>query len=146
MKRLVHGRLVECGTDVPARADGLRNLERRLEIAGWHVKEIDINVPDGRARIRITSFDGVDVTLDAQHGRASITRDFIGREEVAVGRRGDRSRVERIKPEFLGRTRYEGMRQALRGLADYIASNSRAPLDRADVRNWFRPMLNEASP
>ena len=50
---------------------------------------------------------------------------MLRRETVAVGRRGDRFRADRISMEFLGRTRVMGgARAALRTFADAIGDNA----------------------
>ena len=118
-----------------------------LERAGWELLALEINMTTGRARIELVGAHKY-VTFDADPiGRASLTIENRLKETVAVGRRGDRARVERTKMEFVHRERFEGTRSGLRGLCYYLADN--APyagfLTRGDVRGAISALLDGAT-
>lgn len=119
-------------------------LTHALERMGWRCIEASIDLCAQTARVSCVSFTGRRVTLVADGiGRCSVTREQYGTETVAVGRRGDRARVERATVMFLGRERFDGIRSGLRHLADYIGDNS--PLGRQFARQPFRALLNQAA-
>ena len=127
-----------------------------LERAGWFLLSAELDLVGGAARIEVRSADGLYVTFDARGGGASITRERVAHETVAVGRRGDRGMVERSKMRFIGRTKFPGgARTAMRWFADYLGDNARASfpakealralITAADARAALRPVsdLNE---
>lgn len=118
-----------------------------LERAGWELLALEINMTTGRARIELVGAHRY-VTFDADPlGRASLTVENRLKETVAVGRRGDRTRVERTKMKFVHRERFDGTRSGLRGLCHFLADN--APhegfLTRGDTRNAIRALLDGAT-
>lgn len=119
-----------------------RALVRALESAGWRLRAVEIDTHRATARVELVRADGLLVTLDARDGRASITREMTDREVVAVGRRGDRSRAERLHMRFVGRSRHEGVRSALRSLCNYVEDNAPVgKLPRSSVRALFAPLM-----
>lgn len=100
-----------------------RALVHALEQLGWQLTSAEIDLTRGHARIELRRADLL-VTLDAGARGATVTREHIARTSVAVGRRGDRARVERLSTSLVGRTRHEGARSALRWLSNYIEDNS----------------------
>jgi hypothetical protein len=121
-----------------------RSLVVGLERIGWQLLAVDIDLDAETARIEMRR-GALCVTFDAQHGRASITRDLIERETVRVGRRGDSFRAERIKTCFLGRERGLGLRSGLRALSHYVADNAAVAITHEQARNLFRPLLARGS-
>lgn len=120
-----------------------------LATLGWDVQAIDIDLVAGRAKIELRRADGLLVTLAADgHGRASVTRELTVLRRGTCGAGGARGRgfiVERVATEFLGRTRYEGLRAALRGLAHYVALNSAVPVRLADSRRIFAAIVDDTA-
>lgn len=112
---------------VPATALALGRARLLLACSGWELRSAEIDMVGRTARIEV-SRGGRRVTLDVRHGRASVSRETWGVEQSAVGRRGDRSVVERIVPHFLGRARFESAPLAIRYFADYIDSNGNGQL------------------
>lgn len=116
-----------------------------LERCGWDLRVADVDPEQGRARVTLSRLsDGLLVTLDVQNGRASVTRETRIAEAVAVGRRGDRFRAERVRYALLGRQRFPvlGARSAMRWLAMYLADNSPNP---ALARPAVCALLDESS-
>lgn len=100
-----------------------------LERLGWSLLAADIDLSSGALRVELRNADGMTVTLDRDAaGRASITRERAVRYATAIGRRGDRCQVERIRHELIGRERvHGGPRDALRALSNYVGDNAVAP-------------------
>jgi hypothetical protein len=121
----------------------VRSLQRGLEAIGWQILSLEIDATTNRARIELRCGDRL-VTFDAREGSATTTREIIERETVAIGRRGDRFRAERLKASLLGRDRHAGMRSGLRQLAAYIEQNAPKPALTGSVRELMRPMLSVA--
>lgn len=60
--------------------------------------------------------------------------------------RGDAYRAERMHVEFLGRSRHEGVRSAMRSLANYVEDNASTPKALPGAaRAAFRAMLGGRS-
>jgi hypothetical protein len=125
------------------RADAAqRVLVHALERAGWTLLSAEIDTHNATARIEIKGANGRLVTLDARNGRATITRETLAVETVRTGRRGDSYRAERLRTEFIGRTRCEGLRTAMRSLAYYLADNApAAALPRTESKRLLAPLL-----
>ena len=122
----------------------LQGLHVGLGLLGWTVNAIELDLVVQSLRIELRNGGRV-VTFDARNGKATITRELVEREGVAVGRRGDRCRVERLRTVFVGRTVLPGLRSGLRALSDYVADNASGNVLRADAREIFRPLLAKQS-
>lgn len=119
-------------------------LASALGSIGWELRRLDIDASTGEAVITVRHH-ALLVTLYADRlGRASVERENLVTRTELVGRRGDRFPAECLGTEFVGRQRFEGVRSAMRGLADYIADNSNVP--RIEARAWFRPLLARELP
>lgn len=111
-------------------------LSAALGQLGWECVQADVDLRAMKARLCLQHHSGRIVTLDADgSGRASVTREQQEWRTEHTGRRGDRFLADRLGVAFLGRSRYPGIRSAMRGLADYLADNAgvdrqlaRAPL------------------
>jgi hypothetical protein len=102
-----------------------RTLSAVLDRVSYRLLAVEIDVDAGRARVEVRRHDGYTLTLDVRNGEGTITRERLRRETIAVGRRGDRYRAERLSMSFLGRTRVTGgARAALRAYADVIGDNA----------------------
>ena len=105
----------------------LGRVRLALACSGWELKSAEIDMVGCTARIEV-SRGGRHVTLDVRQGKATVSREVWDIEQATVGRRGDRSVVERIVPNFLGRARFESAQLALRYFADYIEGNGNGQL------------------
>lgn len=106
---------------------GAPRLAARLARIGWEIASVEVDLCAETARVELRAGDRL-VTFDARNGRATITREAIRHETAVTGRRGDRYMAERIKVEFIGRSRYQNARDGLRALSFYVADNSPAPM------------------
>jgi hypothetical protein len=124
-----------------ALASRARALYRALIRIGWELLDLDIHLDSGRARIEVRRRDGLTalLTVDAI-GRAHIERSSTRME----WRRERGLQMERPVTQFLGRTRYEGPRQALRALAEYLAENAPTPIEAGAVRQMLRLVADGA--
>ena len=105
-----------------------------LELLGYRLLAVEIDVDAGRARVEVKRHDGYMLTLDVRGGAGTITREWVRERVETVGRRGDRFRARTLHTEFLGRTRVcDGPRSALRSFANAIGDNS-AIASRIDAR------------
>ena len=144
MATLREDRMVGVGADLTASPE--RRLAIGLERAGWTILSLELNLAAGYAKIDLRGFNNKLVTFFAdRHDRASLTVDLVGRETVAVGRRGDRARVERVVSTMLGRQHFYGARVGIRGLCNYLTDNAPIPgqLTPAETRNLFRPLMGD---
>lgn len=125
----------------------LTALAAALRLAGWEVRNLDLDLVAGRATVELRRDDGrwVLLSVDA-HGRASIERHqrtvVLGRHSSARGRV---VRSEQIEDVFLGRQRCDGARSALRALCNYVADNpapGRPALPSSAVRAAFAPLMS----
>lgn len=105
----------------------LGRARHALACSGWELKNVEIDMVGRVARIEV-SRGGRHVTFDVRHGKATVSRELWDIEQSTVGRRGDRSVVERIVPYFLGRAHFESVQSALRYFADYIDNNGNGQL------------------
>ncbi len=116
----------------PSTALALGRARLALAYSGWELKSVEIDMVGRTARIEV-SRGGRHVTLDVRQGKASVSRELWNIEQSTVGRRGDRSVVERIVPYFLGRARFESVQSAIRYFADYIDGNGNGQLTGIDA-------------
>lgn len=102
----------------------MRLAETSLGLAGWSLKTAEIDLVNKTARIEVAMGSRY-VTFDVRNGNASVTREEMDRQTIAVGRRGDRFRTERIRPRLIGRDKFTalGVRSAMRFFADYLDAN-----------------------
>jgi hypothetical protein len=101
------------------------NATAAIERMGYRLLAVEIDVDAGQARMEVRRHDGYTLTLDVRHGAGTITREMLRRETVAVGRRGDRFRADRLSMQLLGRTRVSGgAPAALRAFVDTICDNA----------------------
>lgn len=117
-----------------------RTLVRGLEAIGWQLLAVEIDADQETARIELKSGNRL-VTFDARNGHATLTRELLTLELAKMGRRGDIFVSERIRPTFIGRSHFYGLRSGLRALSHYVADNSPRPLTYEQARNLFRPLL-----
>lgn len=116
-----------------------------LERAGWTVASLEVDLVAGYAKVDLRGFNSRLVTFFAdRHDRASLTVDLIGCETVAVGRRGDRARVERVASTMLSRQHFRGIRVGIRGLCAYLADNAPVPgrLTSGEARKAFAALMD----
>lgn len=122
--------------------DRLRELEITLARAGWEIRTIDLDLVAGRAVLEIHRADGRWLYLAADSlGRASVER--WHREAVVTRYRGG-PQCDSHRDQFLGRTRFEGPRAALRHLSRYVADNPApgwAGIEVGDVRGVLAPLM-----
>lgn len=116
-------------------------LAAGLQAAGFEIREMDLDLVAGRAVVRVHRFDGRWLYLVATAGGASIER--WHRDAVVTRYRGG-PECDGHRDQFLGRTRYEGARSALRALTTYLSDNP-APgfprIEAAQVRALFAPLM-----
>lgn len=128
-------------TTTAATTTAQRTLVHTLERLGWSIASAEVDLVTNTARIELRRVDGLLVTLDARNGNVSITRERVRVEVEVTGRRGDRCRSEVLRTEFLGRTRHEGIRSALRSLANYVEDNATTTTPRFTARPAFAALL-----
>lgn len=134
-------RVIRLNTDGTLRK---HRVESAIESVGYRILAVEIDTDLGRARVEVRRHDGYTLTLDVRNGAGTITRERLRAESVAVGRRGDRFRADRIHMEFLGRTHVAGgARSALRAFADVIGENCSA--GRLAARDAIRLLLTPES-
>jgi hypothetical protein len=119
----------------------LESLEKMLERGGWRINAIDLDLHHSTARVEVARIDGLQVTLDARNGRASITREMLKPEAPKTQRNRYSSG---LTTQFLGRTCAEGPRHGLKILCDYIADNATTPLLPFEVRRVMALCLNQS--
>jgi hypothetical protein len=129
---------------VPSKAE-ITVLAATLALTGWEVRTVDLDLVAGRAVVEIHRYDGRWLWLNADgFGRASVER--WHRRAIVTRYRGG-PQCDSSEDDFLGRTRCEGPRAALRHLCGYIADNP-APgfrsLPASDIRDALRPLLRAA--
>lgn len=115
---------------------------RDLELVGWRLAAVEIDTVANTARVELVSSAGRVVTLDVRNGKGTVTREQREVRTTTVGRRGDRTVVERVGHTFLGRSPVEGVRSGLRTVARYIADNAPGGrLNRETARALLAPLL-----
>lgn len=119
-------------------------LARSLHMIGWELLSVEIDLTAETARIELRSGERY-VMFDARNGRASITRETMTTEQHRIGRKGDITVVNRIRPVFLGRQSGLGLRSGLRALSHYVADNAPLAIPHDKARDIFRPLLNPAA-
>lgn len=127
-----------------------------LERGGWELREVDIDLVAGTARVSVRSHAGRVVTLfaDQQGRRCYLERCQERTEWVRRGAGGalfkgggrSLSASEETVTDFLGRERCEGIRSGARALCVYLTDNAPRPLALADARRAFGGILQAATP
>ena len=128
--------------DLPAR-DAEKLLAIGLQRIGWEARNIEIDLVVGRVKVELHRFDGrwLYLVADAE-GCAQIER--WHRRAIVTRYRGG-PECDGFEDQFLGRTRCEGPRAALRSLASYVAENpcpGRLAIGAEDVRNLLRLVMS----
>ena len=122
--------------------DAVKALQAGLHLAGWEVRNLDIDLVAGRLVVELHRYDGRWVYLA---GRADGGAQLERWERRAVVRRyRGGPECDGFEDQFLGRVRTEGIRSGLRSLSTYIADNpcpGRAQLTAPDVRALLAPVL-----
>ncbi len=99
-------------------------LVHALESLGWALVAVDSDSDRGTARVCLKSTEGRVLTLDRDHiGRLTLTREQQRATTATVGRKGDRSRVDRVETEFLGRMKFTTPDEAFHYLSGYLVDN-----------------------
>ncbi len=98
-------------------------LVAALHGLGWELRCLDIDRERKTAYVLLRRHDGLRVELVVNHHTTQIIRERDDMTHVPVGRRGDRTVVDRVERRFLGRTRYETPEAGLRGLSEYVVDN-----------------------
>lgn len=128
--------------DLAPAHDHVRELAATLTRAGWEVRTLDLDLVSGRAVVELHRADGRWLYLAADAlGRASVER--WHREAIVTRYRGG-PECDGHRDQFLGRTRFDGARSALRHLSTYVADNptpGRDRLDVGDVRGALAPLM-----
>lgn len=126
-----------------------RALVHALEANGWSLLTCELDMHHQTARVELKRVDGRRVTLDARNGKATIIREQDRTRRVLVGAGGCESGrgglpCDRTAPEFLGRTRHEGARSALRSLCAYLADNAAGErtVPAVRLRGLLGPMMS----
>lgn len=113
----------------------LAALQRTLELAGWELVNVDINVTGDRARVELKRGD-LHVTFDGDSRSHMIERETLRWVEGAKRYSGRWDRV------LLGRSRVPiGWRGGLRLLCTYLAENGTRELEAARVRAALAPLM-----
>ncbi len=126
-------------TIAPAAHEALAIALHRL---GWRLYDLSIDLPAGAARLTMNTAEGLYVTLDAHDGRATVTRERVRHTERA---RSGLRYTAGWDAHLIGRTHHEGIRSALRAVADYAQENAprKATLT---ARAAFRSLLANGVP
>ena len=135
------------GDEITARVPAA--LAITLSQVGWELREVNINLVNGRAVMRLFRADGRWLYLAASaDGSGSIERWHRDqRDQRGMG--GSGPLFGGIDDTFLGRTRCATAEATLLALADYVAENpapGRAALPTATARAAFRLVMNEQEP
>ena len=129
--------------DVGLVRDDLKALSIALARCGWEVRALDIDLVAGRLVAQLHRYDGRWLHVAADDlGRASVER----WHRTAIVRRcyGVGPQTDGWDDQFLGRTRCEGPRAAMRALCAYVADNPSpgfARLEAPEVRAAFAPVM-----
>ena len=108
-----------------------------LERLGWTMERADLDLEAGRALVTLKRRDGLVVSLDASHKRASLTREMMTFCESPTPGQG------RWRCELIGRDKWQtdGARAAMRALAHYIADNAMTTASRMDGRRAVAALI-----
>lgn len=111
---------------IPALASWAASVE---VLSGWTVAALD--VANDAVRLTLRRLDRVLVVDRDSAGRCVVEMSAVDHAEASVGRRGDRTRVNRVTQRLLWREKPPGLRAALRIAGDRIGS-----------RDALRPVVN----
>jgi hypothetical protein len=97
-------------------------IEKALTRVGWELCSIEIDAVARRARVDVKR-DGMFVTLDSSDRETTITRQRQRRSVVTIGPHFNRTTVERLDMEFVGRSKHGTFAEGLTSLATYMVDN-----------------------
>lgn len=120
--------------------DAGNHLAKSLQLIGWELLSVEIDLTVEAARIELRSGDRY-VMFDARNGRASITTERMTVERRQTGRRGDITVCNTVRPEFMGRQTGFGLRSGIRALSHYVGDNAPSAIPHDKARDLFRPLL-----
>lgn len=117
-------------------------LVRGLESIGWEVRALEIDAANERVVMTLHRNDGRWLHVAGDARGATVER---WSRTVALVTGGGRTPMRTsVTDEFLGRTRCQGFRSALRATTDYLSDNP-APnttrLATSDIRRLLGPLL-----
>lgn len=120
------------------------DIQRVIGRGGWELTSAEVDLTKGTVRIELRGSNGRLVTFDASDRGTTLTREQMRCCEVAVGRKGDRCRVNRLHVDFLGRTKHASVPAGLHCLALYLVDNAARPLlDATRVHKGLRRLLED---
>lgn len=99
-----------------------RAIERTLDRIGWELRSIEVNVATRHARVEVRRAETI-VTLDASDRSASVTRERQRVRAETIGPHWNRTRVERLGHELVGRSKHGTFAEGLASLATYMVDN-----------------------
>lgn len=99
-----------------------RAIERTLDRIGWELRSIEVNAATRHARVEARRAETI-VTLDATDRGTSITRERQRVRAETIGPHWNRTRVERLGHELVGRSKHATLAEGLASLATYMVDN-----------------------
>ena len=117
-------------------------LRQTLQLHGWDIRTVEIDLIAGRAIVEIHRFDGRWIYL-AGSPEGSVNLERWHRTPTVYRYRGG-PECDGFNDQFLGRSRPEGLRSGLRSLCNYIADNPSPgfpALDMHEVRRLFATVM-----
>lgn len=128
-----------------ASGGAISNLGRVMRRAGWEIEFVDLDLAGDtpKAEIKVQRNDGrwLFAKVDAQ-GRASFET-FQRDRKLGIDPKNPQARLSpQIDDAFLGRMKFEGARSMLRGMTQYLVDNATNPVQLADMRAAWAPMLS----
>lgn len=118
---------------------GVAHLKRVMRDAGWEIEYVDLDLTGEKPTvdIRINRMDGRYLTARVDSiGRGTI--ETFQRERtlgMTQNTRGRRPLSPQVNDVFLGRQKFSGARQMLRGMTNYLADNSTSPVEIEAIRS-----------
>jgi hypothetical protein len=129
-----------------------RLVEATLASCGWTPMELDVDFTAGRVVLELKRHDGRLLRLQSAGSHLFLER---FQSAVSSGRQSNAKRGARlptcntVNMQFVGRTRFESPRMALRFFCDYVAGNPAQgfrALPAATVRALFAPAMRAEWP
>lgn len=123
-----------------------RRLVAVLERAGWSLRDVDLDFTGEVPRVAIHAIrhDGWRVSACSDGlGRAMV--EVFQQETVSVvaDRQGSRKFLaDAISDRFIGRRRFIGARQMMRGLCEYLCDNALRPILLAEVKSAWGAIMS----
>lgn len=131
--------------NMTATSGSLAGLSRVMRAAGWEIEFIDLDLTGDQPK--------VDIKIHGANGLWLLARvDSIGRASMETfhrdrtlgmspNTRGRRPLSPQVVDTFLGRQKFDGPRQMLRVMTNYLTDNSAAPVALSDMRSaWASAM------